>query len=622
MTYSRRIGRRGFLVGTGAAMAQAAMFTGPASADEQSGSAGQVGQQFGFTRKLHAGGRPKIKRPRYTIPAINNPHFVPVGRALDASRPLPPPRSGSGIGPRATAPHPSNSLASAVSSILAALVPSASAASASTSTLVLYDTTGPWGWLGELYGMMAANLASHFGSWTAMPVVSYTPGLLNNYTAVIYIGSTYGEPLPAPFLTDVFNSSVPVIWAYDNIWQLTGAFPNFSSAYGWNWSGFDFSSVAEVDYKSQKLKRYAPNGAGIMNYASVNSGVTVLANCVRADGTTFPWALRSRNLTYIGENPLVYISEGDRYLAFCDLLFDALAPATPTRHRALVRLEDINPTYDPATLRSIADWLSANGVPFGFHISPLYLDPQGFYNNGVPVSIGLETQQSLINALKFMQSKGGTMIFHGWTHQYSNVANPYTGVTGDDCEFFRITQNADHTLNYVGPVTEDTSPVWATGRFNSAFTELAASGLRVPDTMTFPSYAASAFGYQAVTNFTFNGARAFSTRAERSLYFSGVLSGGAIDHTRFAGQYFPYTVKDVYNCNVLADTLGGISPEPFFQFPARLPADIVADAQRTLVVRDGVASFFYNPDDSISYLQETVNGLKNLGYTFVGQAGV
>src|SRR5438445_8041479 len=36
-----------------------------------------------------------------------------------------------------------------------------------SSALVLYDSTGPYGWLGELYGVMAVNLAGHFGSWTA-----------------------------------------------------------------------------------------------------------------------------------------------------------------------------------------------------------------------------------------------------------------------------------------------------------------------------------------------------------------------------------------------------------------------------------------------------------------------
>ena len=116
------------------------------------------------------------------------------------------------------------------------------------STLVLYDTTGQWGWLGELYAIMSANLASHFGSWTAMPVASYQTGQLKQYTAAIYIGSTYGEPLPTAFLDDVYGATTPVIWAYDNIWQLTARYPGFSSVYGWNWSGFDFSSVAEVDY--------------------------------------------------------------------------------------------------------------------------------------------------------------------------------------------------------------------------------------------------------------------------------------------------------------------------------------------------------------------------------------
>src|SRR4029077_17584735 len=95
------------------------------------------------------------------------------------------------------------------------------------STLVLYDTTGQWGWLGELYAIMTANLASHFGTWTAMPAVSYTAGSINQYSATIYIGSTYGEPLPTALLDDVLTTTKPVIWIYDNIWQLTERSSNF-----------------------------------------------------------------------------------------------------------------------------------------------------------------------------------------------------------------------------------------------------------------------------------------------------------------------------------------------------------------------------------------------------------
>jgi uncharacterized protein YdaL len=375
------------------------------------------------------------------------------------------------------------------------------------------------------------------------------------------------------------------------------------------WSGFDLSIVAQVNYRGQQLKRYSANGAGIMNYFSpLGSGVTVLGTAVRADGSTFPWALRSRNLTYIGENPLVYMSEGDRYLAFCDLLFDALAPSTVTQHRALVRLEDIDPTYPPATLRNVTNYLFSQGVPFGFHIIPFYTDPLGVWNGGVPDTARLVDSPALVSEIRYMQAHGGVMIAHGYTHQYSNVANPYTGVTGDDCEFFRLTMNPDHTLNYVGPVPED-STAWATNRITSAAQEFAAAGLAAPGIFTFPSYLASATDYRVVAQY-------FTTRAERSLYYVGLLSG-TIDPARYVGQYFPYVVRDVYNSKVLPDNLGGISPQPFFGIPPRLPVDIIADAQRSLVVRDGFASFFYNPADNISHLQQTVQGLKGLGYTFV-----
>ena len=485
------------------------------------------------------------------------------------------------------------------------------------SALVLYDTTGQWGWLGELYAIMTANLASHFGTWTAMPAVSYTAGSITQYSATIYIGSTYGEPLPTAFLDDVLTTTKPVIWIYDNIWQLTERSSNFTGTYLWNWSGFDFSSVEAVEYKGQSLKRYAANDAGIMNYATVSSSVAVLGIAVRSDGTSFPWALRSLNLTYIGENPLVYMSEGDRYLIFCDLLFDALAPTQGVRHRAIVRLEDIDPSYDPNQLKTIANYLSQQRVPFGFQVVPLYLDPLGVYNPA-GTTIHLRDVPAMVSAIKYCQSKGGILIEHGWTHQYDSTDNPYTAVTGDDCEFYRLTLNPDLTVNYVGPLPED-SQSWASGRIQSAAAEFAAAGLAVPGIFTFPNYAGSAVDYSVTT-------QTFAFRAERALYFLGLLSNGQkgpFNYTRLAGQFFPYTVKDIYcsyynpNCKVLADTLGGIQPEPFGPTPARLPADIIADAQRTLVVRDGVASFFYNPSDNISYLKATIQGLKNLGYTFV-----
>jgi len=346
--------------------------------------------------------------------------------------------------------------------------------------LVLYDTTNTYGWLGELYAMAAGNLASHFGTVTAEPVVDYVTGQMTEYTATVYLGSTYNEPIPTSFLNDVLSTAQPVIWAGDNVWQLSGtgtADQSFQTAYGWDPSSSYFDSndtVTQILYNGQTLNRSDSAGSILAAHIITPSQVSVVAQAqcgttsapVACDSiaqaspgsTTFPWAIRSANLTYIGEIPLSYIAESDRYLAFSDLLFPALSPSAPSVHQALVRLEDVSPGIDtPTELRQAADYLASAGVPFSVAVIPDYEDPNGYYSNGVAVSENIsQTTNSTISAfnaaLRYMASKGGTIIEHGYTHQYSNVANPYSGVTGDDFEFYRAqcatTENPPYTYQY------------------------------------------------------------------------------------------------------------------------------------------------------------------------------
>jgi uncharacterized protein YdaL len=96
-----------------------------------------------------------------------------------------------------------------------------------------------------------------------------------------------------------------------------------------------------------------------------------------------------------------------------------------------------------------------------------------------------------------------------------------------------------------------------------------------------------------------------------------VLTGAKPDYTRQFGQFFPYTVRDIYGTVVVPENIGNVEPEPFNNHPPRLPADILASSNRNLVVRDGVASFFYHPYLGTSYLQTLVTGIKAQGYTFV-----
>jgi uncharacterized protein YdaL len=216
--------------------------------------------------------------------------------------------------------------------------------------------------------------------------------------------------------------------------------------------------------------------------------------------------------------------------------------------------------------------------------------------------------------IKYMQSRGGTLIMHGYTHQYRNLANPYSGVTGDDFEFYRVTENADHTLDYQGPVAEDSSS-WASGRINSSFSEFSRARISAPTIFEFPHYMGSSVDYQAVASL-------FRNRWERGVYFGGFLSGGQIDYSHLIGETFPYLVRDVYGTTVLPEDLGAYSPEPFYQFPVHGVDAILAAGQAELAVRDGFAAFYYHPFEGVTALQQIVDGLRAQGWTFTSPTQV
>ena len=171
---------------------------------------------------------------------------------------------------------------------------------------------------------------------------------MNDSAATIYIGSTYGERLPRPFLADVLAARKPVLWLNANIWQLARHAPALHRAL----------RVAPGRCSTARRSPRCATGADVDAAVAARVGPDEYAELDRRPRAhprrgrqgrrdELPWAVRSKNLTYVGEIPFPYTSETDRVLAFADLLFDLLAPATPERHRALVRLEDIDPTERP-----------------------------------------------------------------------------------------------------------------------------------------------------------------------------------------------------------------------------------------------------------------------------------
>jgi uncharacterized protein YdaL len=472
--------------------------------------------------------------------------------------------------------------------------------------LVLFDPSASG--FGETQAIAMGHLVSHFGSWRVKGVAEYAPGDLDASSMVAYVGVDPGAGLPAAFLDDVLSGRRPVLWLAGNVDALVTRDPGFTARFGFAVGPTERPGTAAVEYKGARLLRDARDGT-VVRGASIVDGAKaqVLATAVRADGSRFPWAVRAGHLTYVGEVPFSYAQDGDRALAVADILFDLVAPGTPERHRGLVRIEDVSPILPPENLRAVADTLASLGAPFSVAVIPVFEDPLGaFYGDGKPLHIAMRDAPRFVEALRYMVDRGGTLVMHGYTHQFSNVRNPYSGMSGQDFEFWSARMQSG-AVHLTGPIPGD-SAVWTTTRVKLGLAEFAASGLPAPQIFEFPHYAASPSDARAVRQLVPNA-------YHRGLYFPGVMSGSE-DLSNPLSQTFPYDVTDVYGFPIVPENCGFYSPTPD-GFSSHSVPELVARAAANKVVRDGFASFFFHPWFDPALLRDAVSGMEGLGYTFV-----
>ena len=89
-----------------------------------------------------------------------------------------------------------------------------------------------------------------------------------------------------------------------------------------------------------------------------------------------------------------------------------------------------------------------------------------------------------------MQQRSGTILMHGYTHQYSNVKNPYSAVSADDYEFYRAHVDTTNDVVLDGPVAEDSTD-WAMQRIVAGLQQFDAAHITRPTIFEWPHYAAS-----------------------------------------------------------------------------------------------------------------------------------
>jgi uncharacterized protein YdaL len=469
------------------------------------------------------------------------------------------------------------------------------------ATLVVLSDGEP---MSRMYGTLARNLISHFGGSQVITASDYKSGMAAGYRGIVYIGASTGTPVPSSFLYDVLNSGRQVLWLGENISQLANFFA-FQSTYGWTPGPDQKVKIRQIRYRNTALARDPGDTDPLTAITSV-SGAKVLGTVVTADGRTLPWAVRSGHLTYVAEVPLDASTQNDRYLAVADMLYDLLSPRTTARHRALVRLEDIGPEADPKAVKAAGELLIHKHIPFSFGVFPIYIGPtsQGPHRK----KIRMRDRPELVQVISYFLRHGGTMVLHGYTHQSVMPANPDSGESGQDFEFFRTHYDSHHALIYDGPLPGD-SATWAEQRFDASAAELRAAHLPVPRIIEFPHYAASKTDYQQA-------AVRFAARYDHGQYFAPDWNGRSPASPYMYEQFAPYVIRDVYGSTVVPENLGFVQrvPEPD---DIETVGTIVTNARSELVVRDNVASFFFHPFLGTKPLEQAVDQIKDMGYHFV-----
>lgn len=138
-----------------------------------------------------------------------------------------------------------------------------------------------------------------------------------------------------------------------------------------------------------------------------------------------------------GEFPLI-MSEGDHYYMASDSIvppysvyfsqalntFFDIEPIDQTP--AYIRLEDIHPLSDPKRLMAIAEELESRDIPYMMAVIPVYTDPE------TGREYHFEDSPDVLEALRYMQDNGGSVVLHGYTHQFRESE------TGEGFEFWDV----------------------------------------------------------------------------------------------------------------------------------------------------------------------------------------
>lgn len=541
---------------------------------------------------------------------------------------------------------------------------------------IFYDE-GPEDYIfGRVYAIYLRNLLGHFPERKIRmgEVEKYKSGQIEECQTTFYLGSYFENDIPQVFLDDFKNTNKNVAWLGYSVWmyppedqkKLFSAQyshlttldreklnPNGKPSFYQNisYKGEDFHKFGEWVQRDGETVFAAPFEMVVMNIDAQEEAPEVLSWATQTvTGEKAPYIIRKKNHFFVADIPFSYVHEADRYLIFSDLVFDILEES-PRREEnlAVVRIEDVHPLSNIRDLEKMSKVFEEEEVPLHVSLIPIFYDPlYRFPREADQEWVTIKEHVPFKLWLERAKQKDTHFIWHGVTHQYKNIANPHTGFSSADFEFWDANNNT---------VIQEDSVDFVLNRLHLGYDYLKDMGVN-PRVWLTPHYQASSLDYRIFAKvFEWNMGRViyfvdeptelpnwsqedlltlrFNEQAEniherQKEYFrdfSTTMKG------KWFGQLFPYEIYgDQYGQRVFPEMLG--NPQPFKGEHVIYPRSvdqILEDAKRNRVVRDCWASVFFHPfllndfmHDGIGKylgddreLRRLIRGLKELGYEFI-----
>lgn len=238
---------------------------------------------------------------------------------------------------------------------------------------------------------------------------------LLNVTHLFYFGQVNDE-LPTKFVT-LFDD-------YDGIFVAIG--------YNSDKLGDKFAFVTPLHEREVNEVYLTNNKESVLDVISQNiihievteDTEILLEGRKIGETTSYPILVKKQNQYYYAVDNI----SSQKSILFGEILHDAFN-VNHAKHPAYIRLEDIHPLVDPENVKQIGKILKEKNIPYMIAVIPVYTNPETGEKHH------FSNSPKLLKVLKEMQKNGGSIVLHGYTHQFRDSE------TGEGFEFWDVEHN-------------------------------------------------------------------------------------------------------------------------------------------------------------------------------------